>query len=49
VYEQWVNPQVAGNGGGVQAGGPGQNGLPASAKITIPANSVLVFARDQGD
>jgi len=49
VYENWVNPQAAGNGGGVQVSGGGFNGLPASADITIPANSILVFARDQGD
>jgi 1,4-alpha-glucan branching enzyme len=49
VYENWVNPQVAGNGGGVQVGGPGYHGLAASAQITIPANSLLVFAGDQGD
>jgi 1,4-alpha-glucan branching enzyme len=49
VYENWVNPWAAGNSGGVQADGPGLNGLAASASITIPANSVLVFARDRGD
>lgn len=49
VYENWVNPQVAGNGGGVQASGTPLNGLPASAEIVIPANSLLVFARDRGD
>jgi len=49
VYENWVNPAVAGNGGTVFAGGPPLNGLPYSASITIPANSVLVLTRDQGD
>ena len=49
VYENWVNPIAAGNGGGVQVNGPGQHGLPTSAAITIPANSLLVFAGDQGD
>jgi len=49
VYENWVNPIVAGNGGGVQVGGPAWNNLPTSADITIPANGILVFARDQGD
>jgi 1,4-alpha-glucan branching enzyme len=44
VYENGVNPWTAGNGG-VQADGPGLNGLAASASLTIPANSVLVFAR----
>ena len=38
VYENWVNPNVAGNGGGVDVFG-------SSAPITIPANSVLVFTR----
>lgn len=49
VCENWVNPWAAGNGGGVEVDGPSLNGLPGSASITIPANSVLVFARDQGD
>jgi 1,4-alpha-glucan branching enzyme len=49
VYENWVNPKAAGNGGAIQADGPAHNGLSASADITIPANSLLVFARDQGD
>jgi len=33
----------------VTADGGGMNGLPNSAGITIPANSLLVFARDFGD
>jgi 1,4-alpha-glucan branching enzyme len=49
VYENWVNPAVEGNGGAIQASGPGLNGLPFSASITVPANSVIVFARDKGD
>lgn len=49
VYENWVNPQVAGNGGAIEVQGPAMNGLPVSQAITVPANSVLVFARDQGD
>lgn len=49
LYENWVNPNVAGNGGGINADGPAHNGLSASADITIPANAILVFARDQGD
>jgi 1,4-alpha-glucan branching enzyme len=40
-----VNPQIAGNNGGIDANGPPMHGLPASAAITIPANSVLVFAK----
>jgi 1,4-alpha-glucan branching enzyme len=49
VYENWVNPGVSGNGGSVQADGPAMNGLLSSAFVTVPANSILVFARDFGD
>ena len=49
VYDNWVNPQVAGNGGQIQANGGPLNGLPASATIVIPANGIVVFARDAGD
>jgi 1,4-alpha-glucan branching enzyme len=45
VYDNWVNPLVAGNGGGVDANGPAMHGLPNSAALTIPANGLLVFAR----
>jgi 1,4-alpha-glucan branching enzyme len=45
VYDNWVNPNVAGNGGAVDASGPPLHGLPASAALTIPANGLLVFAR----
>ncbi len=49
VYDNWVNPLAAGNGGRVWADGPGYNGLAASASVVIPANGLLVFARDDGD
>ncbi|MGH7230893.1 MAG: alpha amylase C-terminal domain-containing protein, partial [Nitrospiraceae bacterium] len=49
VYENWVNPSTAGNGGSIIAGGPGRHGLPSSATIVIPANSIVVFAKDHGD
>ena len=49
VYDTFVNPAVAGNGGQVTADGPALHGMPASAAIVIPANAVLVFARDAGD
>jgi len=49
VYDNWVNPSVAGNGGGVWANSAPMHGLPASATLVIPANSILVFARDRGD
>lgn len=49
VYENWVNPGVAGNGGGVHADGAGMHGLSHSAFLTVPANSVIVLARDHGN
>lgn len=48
VYDHWVNPITAGNGGSVHADAGGMNGLAASARLTIPANGLLVFARDFG-
>ena len=49
IYDQWFNPNAQGNPGGVTADGPAWDNLPASAVITLPANSILVFARDFGD
>ncbi len=45
VYDNFVNPIVAGNGGGVEASGPPLHGFAASAAITIPANGMVVFGR----
>jgi len=45
VYDNWVNPIVAGNGGGINASGPPMHGFSASASIVIPANGFVVFAR----
>jgi 1,4-alpha-glucan branching enzyme len=45
VYDNWVNPQVAGNDGGVTAEWIPAQGMPASANVVIPANGVVVFAR----
>jgi 1,4-alpha-glucan branching enzyme len=45
-YDTCPNPQLAGNGGRITADGCGMHGLPASATIVIPANSILVFVRD---
>lgn len=45
VYENWMNPSVAGNGGAVVASGPAMHGFAASAKIVIPANGLVVFVR----
>jgi len=45
VFDNWVNPWAMGNGGGVDATGEGMHGLPFSARITIPANGILIFTR----
>jgi 1,4-alpha-glucan branching enzyme len=45
VYDNWVNPIVAGNGGGIDASGPPLHGFNTSASIVIPANGLVVFAR----
>ncbi|MFB3910142.1 MAG: alpha amylase C-terminal domain-containing protein [Candidatus Eisenbacteria bacterium] len=45
VYDHWVNPWGTGNGGAIYADGPGRHDMPASARVTIPANSILVFTR----
>jgi 1,4-alpha-glucan branching enzyme len=49
VYENWVNPITTGNGGAIEANGRPAHAFAASADIVIPANGVVVFARDQGD
>jgi 1,4-alpha-glucan branching enzyme len=48
-YDHLPNQWVIGNSGGVDANGGPMHGLPFSAAITVPANGVLVFARDLGD
>ena len=48
-YDNLPNPEVRGNGGEVQADGPPRHGFNASAGLTTPANSILVFARDSGN
>jgi 1,4-alpha-glucan branching enzyme len=45
VYEQFPNPSVAGNGGSIAANGGPLHDFASSASIVIPANSLLVFAR----
>lgn len=47
VYEDWTNPGAQGNYGGVTADGPGHDGLAHSAGVTIPANGLLIFARQR--
>ncbi len=45
VYENWVNPDVAGNGGRVFAEPRPLHDFSHSAAFVLPANSLLVFAR----
>ena len=45
VYENWVNPGVAGNSGRVVANAQPLHGFGYSASLVLPANSILVFAR----
>ncbi|HLK69965.1 MAG TPA: alpha amylase C-terminal domain-containing protein [Bryobacteraceae bacterium] len=45
VYDNFFNPMVVGNGGGVSASGGPLHGFPASGSVVIPANGVVVFAR----
>jgi 1,4-alpha-glucan branching enzyme len=45
VYENWVNPDVVGNGGGIHAEPQPLHDFSHSAALVLPANSVLVFAR----
>ncbi|MCG5248417.1 alpha amylase C-terminal domain-containing protein [Methylorubrum extorquens] len=45
VYDGWVNPAAAGNGGRIVAEGPPMHGLPTSAEIVLPANAIVIFAR----
>ncbi len=45
VYDHFVNPQVAGNGGAVVAERRGLHGFVASAPIVVPANGVVVFVK----
>lgn len=45
VYDHWVNPQVTGNGGAIFADPTPLHQFGYSATLTLPANSLLVFAR----
>jgi 1,4-alpha-glucan branching enzyme len=45
VYDRFPNPVTRGNGGHVVAFPEPMHGLPASAGLTIPANGLLVLAR----
>jgi 1,4-alpha-glucan branching enzyme len=48
-YDHFPNPWAQGNPRGVVADSTPMHGMPHSGHITIPANSMLVFARDLGD
>jgi 1,4-alpha-glucan branching enzyme len=49
VFDTFVNPNVQGNAGGIETDELPWDGLPYSAGLTLPANSILVFAKDRGD
>jgi 1,4-alpha-glucan branching enzyme len=49
AYDHWINPEVAGNRGQIDATGAALHGFPASAALAIPANGVLLFTLDAGD
>lgn len=49
VYDNWVNPSIVGNSGQIFATDQWADELSASAEITIPANGIVIFARDNGD
>jgi len=46
VYDNWVNPHVAGNAGAAFADGTPLHGFEYSAPLTLPANALSVFARE---
>jgi 1,4-alpha-glucan branching enzyme len=46
AYDHFPNPWVAGNAGGISADGPPGRAYPYTARIRIPANGALVFARE---
>jgi 1,4-alpha-glucan branching enzyme len=43
AYDNWINPQLAGNSGAIHARGRPLHGLATSAHIVIPANGIVVF------
>jgi len=45
VYDNWVNPWRAGNGGSITTEPIAMHGFPNSAQVVIPANAFVVFAR----
>lgn len=49
VYDDLGQRTPFGNGGSVVADGPPMDGFGSSGGVVIPANGILVFARDAGD
>jgi 1,4-alpha-glucan branching enzyme len=49
VYDDIGRRTPFGNGGAIFANGPPMDGFLTSAGVIVPANSVLVFARDEGE
>jgi 1,4-alpha-glucan branching enzyme len=47
LYDHFPNPWVAGNADGISADGPPGGTYPFTARIRIPANGALVFARER--
>lgn len=45
IYDNWVNPLVSGNGGGIHAYGNPMHGMGTSATLVIPANSIVILAK----
>ena len=45
-YDHFPNPWVVGNAGGISADDPPGRAYPCTARIRIPANGAIVFARD---
>jgi 1,4-alpha-glucan branching enzyme len=43
VYDEWVNPNVIGNGGQLYADGGPMHGFDHSGSLVLPPNSILVF------
>jgi 1,4-alpha-glucan branching enzyme len=48
-YDNYPNPWTDGNAGAIVADGGPLHDMPHSARITVPANSLLLFATDKGD
>ena len=48
-YDHFPNPWTQGNGGAIEAFSASRDNMPAAATLSIPANSLLVFARDWGN